>query len=144
MKKHGLKSKDVIKLIETLEGVNLGYDRLYYYEHTGLIVPSIRPGQGRGVPRLYSTEDVTMLRWLVSMQKNGISANSFRKVIEFLKDKMPEVLKAPQNWRLITDGKSLRFVDKISSCTLDVLKDTGQYLLLFPAGSSADESKKGS
>lgn len=141
-KQRGLKSRDVIKLIETLEGVKLDYDRLYYYEHTGLIIPSIRPAQGRGVPKLYSTEDVILLRWLVSMQKNGISASRFREVIKFLKDKMPEVLKAPQNWVLITDGKSVRFFDKISSRTLDVLKDTGQYLFLFPVGKVADESKK--
>jgi len=138
----GLKSKDVIQLIEALEGVKLDFDRLYYYEHTGLIVPSLRKGQGRGVPKLYSTEDFIMLRWLVSLQKSGIPVSRFREVLQFLKDKMPEVLEKPQNWALITDGKSVQFFDKVSSRTLDVLKDTGQYLFYFPIGKVADESRK--
>ena len=138
----GLKSKDVIQLIEALEGVKLDFDHLYYYEHTGLIVPSLRSSQGRGVPKLYSTEDFIVLRWLVSLQKNGIHVSRFREVLTFLKEKMPEVLKQPQNWVLITDGKSVQFVDKVSSRAFDVLKDTGQYLFFFPIGKVADESRK--
>lgn len=138
----GLKSRDVIQLIEALEGVKLDFDHLYYYEHTGLIVPSLRKAQGRGVPKLYSTEDFIMLRWLVSLQKNGIAVSRFREVLRFLKEKMPEVLDKPQNWALITDGKSVQFFDKVSSRTLDVLKDTGQYLFFFPIGKVAAESKK--
>ncbi|MCC6712231.1 MAG: hypothetical protein IT344_02615 [Candidatus Dadabacteria bacterium] len=138
----GLKSRDVIKLIEALEGVSLDYDHLYYYEHTGLIVPSLRSAQGRGVPKLYSTEDFIILRWLVSLQKNGIPVSRFREVLGFLKDKMPEVLAEPHNWVLITDGKSIRFFDKVSSRAFDVLRDTGQYLFFFPIGKVADESKR--
>ncbi|MEQ9618681.1 MAG: hypothetical protein RIG61_05870 [Deltaproteobacteria bacterium] len=138
----GLKSRDVIQLIEALEGVKLDFDHLYYYEHTGLIVPSVRKAQGRGVPKLYSTEDFIMLRWLISLQKNGLPVSRFREVLQFLKEKMPEVLDKPQNWALITDGKSVQFFDKVSSRTLDVLKDTGQYLFFFPIGKVAVESKK--
>lgn len=138
----GLKSKDVIQLIEALEGVKLDFDHLYYYEHTGLIVPSLRSSKGRGVPKLYSTEDFIVLRWLVSLQKNGIAVSRFREVLTFLKEKMPEVLKQPQNWVLITDGKSVQFFDKVSSRAFDVLKDTGQYLFFFPIGKVADESRK--
>jgi DNA-binding transcriptional MerR regulator len=138
----GLKSKDVIQLIEALEGVKLDFDHLYYYEHTGLIVPSLRSAKGRGVPKLYSTEDFIVLRWLVSLQKNGIPVSRFREVLTFLKGKMPEVLKEPQNWVLITDGKSVQFFDRVSSRAFDVLKDTGQYLFFFPIGRVADESRK--
>lgn len=137
-----LKSRDIIKLIEALEGVKLDYDNLYYYEHTGLIVPSLRKAQGRGVPKLYSTEDFIILRWLVALQKNGIPVSRFRDILDFVREKMPEVLEKPQNWVLITDGKSVQFFDRVSSKTLDVLKNTGQYLLLFPIGKVADESRK--
>ncbi len=137
-----LKSKDVIQLIEALDGVTLDYDHLYYYEHTGLIVPSIRKAQGRGIPKLYSIEDVIVLRWLVSLQKRGVPVSRFREVVDFLKKKMPEVLKSPQNWMLITDGNTVQFFDKVSSRTLDVLKDTGQYLFLFPVGKVAEQSER--
>lgn len=139
---NGLKSKDVIELIEALEGVKLDFDRLYYYEHIGLIIPSIRRGQGRGFPKIYSIEDFIILRWLVSLQKHGVSIQRFRGVIEFLKEKMPDAIKKPQNCVLITDGTSIKFFDKVSSQALDVLKDTGQYLLVFPVGKMIEQSEE--
>jgi DNA-binding transcriptional MerR regulator len=139
---HGLKSRDVIGLIEALEGIKLDFNHLYYYEHTGLIIPSIRRGQGRGIPKLYSIEDFIILRWLVSLQKQGISIQRFRGVIEFLKEKMPDALRRPQNCVLITDGTSIQFFDKVSSRALDVLKDTGQYLFVFPVGKMIEQSEE--
>jgi len=128
----GLKSIDVIHLVEALEGIKLDFDHLYYYEHTDLIVPSLKKSQGRGVPKLYSTEDFIIIRWLVSLQKNGIHVNRFRDILEFIKEKMPDVLKTPQNWELITDGKSISFINKFTSKNLEISKDTGQYLFSFP------------
>jgi hypothetical protein len=134
---NGLRSIDIIHLIEALEGIKLDFDHLYYYEHTDLVVPSLKKSQGRGVPKLYSTEDFIIIRWLVSLQKNGIHVNRFRDIIQFIKEKMPDVLEMPQNWNLITDGKSIRFVNKVTSKTFEVSKDTSQYLLSF----SNDETK---
>ena len=128
----GLKSIDIIHLIEALEGIKLDFDHLYYYEHTGLLVPSLVKSQGRGVPKLYSTEDFIVLRWLISLQKNGIPVKRFRDILDFIKEKMPDVLKTPQNWNLITDGKSIRFINKVTSKTFEVSKDTEQYLFSFP------------
>lgn len=139
---NGLKSRDVLGLIEALEGVKLDFDHLYYYEHTGLIVPSVRGSQGRGVPKLYSVGDFIILRWLVSLHKQGLSVQRFRGVVEFLKGKMPEAIKNPQNWVLITDGESVQFFDKVSTQALDVLKDTGQYLFVFPVGKMIEQSEE--
>jgi DNA-binding transcriptional MerR regulator len=138
----GLKSKDVIELIEALEGIKLDFDHLYYYERTGLIVPSIRKGQGRGIPKLYSIEDIIILRWLVSLQRNGVSIQRFRHIIDFLKEKMPDAIKKPQKFVLITDGKSIQFFDKVSSKALDVLRDSGQYLFVFPVGKIIEQSEE--
>jgi len=129
---NGLKSIDIIHLIEALEGVKLDFDHLYYYEHTDLIVPSLKKSQGRGVPKLYTTNDFIIIRWLVSLQKNGIHVNRFRDILDFIKAKMPDVLQTPQNWNLITDGKSIKFINKVTSKNFEVSKDTGQYLFSFP------------
>jgi len=138
----GLKSKDVIELIEALENIKLDFDHLDYYERTGLIIPSIRSGQGRGIPKLYSVEDFIILRWLVSLQRQGISVQRFRNIVEFLKEKLPEVFKKPQNYVLITDGTSIQFFDKVSAKALDVLKDSGQYLFVFPVGKIIEQSER--
>ena len=139
---HGLKSKEVMELIESLEGVVIDFDQLFYYEHTGLVVPSIRSAQGRGVPKLYSVEDFILLRWLVVLQKKGISVKRFREVVDFLKKKMPDVLKKPQNWVLFTDGNKVQFFDKVSSRTIEVLDDSGQYLFAFPLEKMVKETKE--
>lgn len=139
---NGLKSRDVIELMEVLEGVRLSFKHLYYYEHSGLIVPSIRKARGRGVPKLYSIEDFIVLRWLVSLQKRGISVRRFRDIVGFLREKMPEVLRKPQSWVLITDGYSVKFFDRVSYKALDVLRDTGQYLFVFPVGKMIEESEQ--
>src|SRR3990172_1836527 len=138
----GLKSKDVIELIEALENIKLDFDHLDYYERTELIIPSIRSGQGRGIPKLYSVEDFIILRWLVSLQRNGISIQRFRDIIEFLKEKIPDAIKRPQNYVLITDGTSIQFFYNVSAKALDVLKDTGQYLFVFPVGKIIEQSEK--
>jgi len=139
---HGLKSKDVIELIESLEGVKLDFDHLYYYEHTGLLVPSIRSSQGRGYPKLYSVEDFIIIRWLAILQKRGVSVMRFREIVGFLKKKMPDVLNKPQNWVLFTDGEKVRFFDKVSSRTIEVLDDTGQYLFAFPVEKIVKQSRE--
>ncbi len=137
---NGLKSKDVIQLILALEGVKIDYDHLYYYEHTGLVVPSLRKAQGRGYPKLYSTEDFIILRWLVSLQKSGVPVSRFRSILGYLKKKMPEVLKKPHNWTLVTDGKSVQFKDNQSSRKVEVIEDTGQYL--FALDEVTNETRK--
>lgn len=127
----GLTSRDVIELINSVDNVKLTFDKLYYYETTGLIIPGIRQAKGRGIKRLYSVNDVIVLRWLVNLNKNGISVQNFRNVVNFLKIRMPEILKQPQKWELTISGKSARFKDKTNNRLVDVLEDSGQYLF-FP------------
>lgn len=137
----GLTSRDVIKLMNALEGFKLSFDRLYYYEQTGLIVPSIKKAQGKGIPRLYSVEDFIILRWLVQLTKSGVPVNQFRDIVDFLRKKLPEVIKNPENWVLITDGKKVEFFDKVSSRTYDIIESTAQCLFVFPIGKVVEQSE---
>lgn len=138
----GLTSGDVVKLIYALEGEKLSFNQLYYYEKTGMIVPSIRSSVGKGIPRLYSVDDFILLRWLVQLNQNGINPNQFRKILKFLKKKMPEILENPENWVLITDGDSVKFADKLSDKILDIIDNSAQYLFVFPLGRIAGESRR--
>ncbi|NIP32000.1 MAG: MerR family transcriptional regulator [Candidatus Dadabacteria bacterium] len=137
----GLKSKDIVKLIETLENVNISYDQLYYYERTGLIVPSVRKSKGRGVPRLYSVEDLIFLRWLVQLQKSGLPLNKFRDILNFIRNKIPEISEKPENWILIAENKKIQFVDKVTSKSFDLNESGAQFLLVFPLSELVSESK---
>lgn len=139
--KSGLTSGDVVKLIFALEGEKLSFDQLYYYERSGLIIPSIKKSEGKGIPRLYSVEDLILLRWLVQLNKNGVNLNQFRTVLDFLRKKIPEILQNPQNWVLITDGNTVKFLDKISNKTLDIIDDSAQYLLVFPVSRMVKQSE---
>ena len=138
----GLTSRDVVKLMKALEGTNLSFDQLYYYEQTGLIVPSIKKSQGKGIPRLYSVEDFIVLRWLVQMNNSGVHVSQFRDILDMLRSKLPEVTKNPENWLLITDGSSIKFFDKVSSRTYDIIDNTAQCLFVFPVSKVAKQSEK--
>jgi len=137
----GLTSRDVAKLMYVLEGIELSFDRLYYYEQTGLIIPSIKRARGKGIPRLYSVEDFIILRWLVQLTKSGVPVNQFRDIIDFLRKKLPEVIQNPENWVLITNGKKIEFFDKVSSRTYDIFESTAQCLFVFPIGNVVEQSE---
>ncbi len=129
--RRGLTSGDVVKLLYALESEKLSFRRLYYYEKTGLIVPSIKSSRGRGVQRLYSAEDFIVLRWLVLFNKNGIPLSHFRSVVDLLKIKMPEILVSPQEWLLETKGNTVKFVNKLTGRQVEIIDQSAQYNLIF-------------
>ena len=59
-----------------------------------------------------------------------------------LRSKLPEVVKNPENWLMITDGKSIKFFDKVSSRTYDIIENTAQCLFVFPVGKVVEQSGK--
>ena len=138
----GLTSGDIVKLIFAFEGVSLTFDQLYYYEKQNLIVPSIRKSVGKGIPRFYSAEDLILLRWLVLLTKNGFHLDQFRSVLKFLKGTMPEISVNPQNWTLVTDGSYIKFTERSSGKTVDVIENTAQYMFVFPASGSSRLNKQ--
>lgn len=139
-KRYGLTSGDVVKLLYALESRRLSFDRLYYYEKTGLVVPSIKSSNGRGIKRLYSAEDLIILSWLLHFDKNGISLRRFRSVIDYLKLKMPEILAEPHKWQLTIKAKDVKFVNKETGKKIEIINESAQYHFVFRSFSIANSS----
>jgi DNA-binding transcriptional MerR regulator len=75
----GYRVPDVCKL------VGISYRQLDYWARTDLVTPSVREAGGSGTQRLYSFQDLVMLRMIKSLLDTGVSLQSIRRAIQFLR-----------------------------------------------------------
>ncbi|NJQ01549.1 MerR family transcriptional regulator [Streptomyces zingiberis] len=61
------------------------YRQLDYWARTGLVEPSVRPAQGSGTQRLYSTEDVVVLKIVKRFLDTGVSLQNIRAAVRHLR-----------------------------------------------------------
>jgi DNA-binding transcriptional MerR regulator len=66
--------------------VGISYRQLDYWARTGLVSPSIREAGGSGTQRLYSFQDLVLLRLIKSLLDTGISLQQIRTAIEYLRE----------------------------------------------------------
>ncbi len=102
--------------------------QLDYWDRTGLFIPSIRRGQGRGMPRLYSGDDLQALLMLRKLLDQHWSVKSLRKALDSLR-----ALKASEKEAVLVDGKNtilaLCRTKAGERVLLDALSSTGQQVL---------------
>nr|WP_255308357.1 MerR family transcriptional regulator [Streptomyces marincola] len=60
------------------------YRQLDYWARTGLVQPSVRPAHGSGTQRLYSFQDVLVLKIVKRLLDAGISLQSIRTAVQAL------------------------------------------------------------
>lgn len=89
---------------EVCRVVGITYRQLDYWARTGLVTPSIKEAGGSGTQRLYSFEDLVQLRVIKRLIDAGVSLQSVRKAIGYLKENLN---RAPQGVTLMSDGKSI-------------------------------------
>jgi DNA-binding transcriptional MerR regulator len=86
----------------TVAGIT--YRQLDYWARTGLISPSIRPATGSGTMRLYSFQDVLVLKVVKRLLDSGVSLQNIRVAIEHLRNQGIEDLATVT---LMSDGASI-------------------------------------
>ncbi|MGH2738879.1 MAG: MerR family transcriptional regulator [Actinomycetota bacterium] len=84
--------------------VGITYRQLDYWARTGLVNPSVQEAGGSGTQRLYSFEDLVQLRVIKRLLDAGISLQSIRQAIGYLRDRLKQ---APHGMTLMSDGKSI-------------------------------------
>ena len=92
----GYRVPDVCKL------VSISYRQLDYWARTGLVTPSVREAGGSGTQRLYSFQDLVLLRMIKSLLDTGVSLQSIRKAIEFLRRTLGS---QPTSVTVVSDGR---------------------------------------
>jgi DNA-binding transcriptional MerR regulator len=87
--------------------VGISYRQLDYWARTGLVRPSIQDAQGSGTQRLYSFQDLALLKLIKRMLDSGVSLQQIRKAMGTLK-----ALKEPAiGTTLVSDGNRIYSVE---------------------------------
>ena len=80
------------------------YRQLDYWARTGLVEPSVRPASGSGTQRLYSFQDILVLKVVKRLLDTGVSLHNIRTAVAFLRARGVADL---AQITLISDGASV-------------------------------------
>jgi DNA-binding transcriptional MerR regulator len=117
----------------------VSFRNIDYWARTKFIVPSIAEAQGTGTDRRYSFSDLLALRVARELREAGVSTQSLRRVVDFLRTK--KGLTQPlAECRLIVTGADVQVAtspEKIMS----VLRTPGQtsFAFVFDLARTVDE-----
>jgi DNA-binding transcriptional MerR regulator len=89
---------------EVCKVVGITYRQLDYWARTGLVTPSIREAGGSGTQRLYSFQDLVLLRLIKNLLDTGISLQQIRTAIDYLRENEDNEL---TGITLMSDGRSI-------------------------------------
>ncbi len=103
---------------EAAQIVGISYDCIWGWARSRLVVPSLREGQGRGVPTLYSNDDLVVLAVVRRLREHGLPVARIRTLVADLRTLLesrpterPGVIMTP------TDVVAVRDVDKFPVAT---------------------------
>src|SRR6476620_4116633 len=83
--------------------VGITYRQLDYWARTDLLRPSLADAQGSGTQRRYSFRDLVALKVIKSLIDGGLSLQTARKAIDYLRDHLGEDLASAS---LVIEGSS--------------------------------------
>ena len=101
MAEHGYRVPDVTKI------VGISYRQLDYWARTGLVRPSVKDAQGSGSQRLYSFQDLALLKLIKRMLDSGMNLRQIRTAMRTLRD----LKRPPLGTTLVSDGNRIYSVD---------------------------------
>ena len=101
---------------EVCKAVGISYRQLDYWARTGLVTPSIREAGGSGTQRLYSFQDMLVLRIIKKLLDTGVGLQQIRKAVEYLKE-----MKQPlHSVTLMSDGNRI-YAPESPEAVIDLL-----------------------
>lgn len=119
MGEEGYRVPDVCRI------VGISYRQLDYWTRTGLVRPSIRDAQGSGTQRLYSFQDLALLKIIKKLLDTGVSLQQVRKAIGTLRSlKEPEV-----GTTIVSDGSRIFAVESPDAVVDLLAKGQGVFAL---------------
>ncbi|HEY6679226.1 MAG TPA: MerR family transcriptional regulator [Actinomycetota bacterium] len=119
MDEQGYRVPDVCRI------VGISYRQLDYWTRTGLVRPSVRDARGSGTQRLYSFQDLALLRIIKKLLDTGVSLQQVRKAIGTLRAlKEPEV-----GTTIVSDGTRIYAVESPEAVVDLLAKGQGVFAL---------------
>lgn len=114
--------------------VGITYRQLDYWARTGLLTPSIQGASGSGSQRLYSFQDLVLLRTIKSLIEAGMSLQRVREAIKYVRDNIDGDL---TDAILVSIGETIMVV-RDDRELIDALKG-GQIAFTVALGSVRDD-----
>lgn len=101
-----LTTRQVIMVVQKLDGEKLNTRTLAAWAQTKIAVPSVawQRRRGRYNPRIYNLADLAQIRLVVRLRKAGISMPRVRAVMAYLDRELRGVLKPKTQAVLIVEG----------------------------------------
>ncbi len=115
--------------------VGITYRQLDYWARTDLVRPSVMDAAGSGTQRLYSYRDLVELKVIKQMLDAGISLQSARTAIEYLRTQLGADLGSAH---LVLDGTRTVLV-KTDDQIVDLLRNGQGVLNVIPLGPVVDD-----
>jgi DNA-binding transcriptional MerR regulator len=79
------KATEIFSTGDAVRITGVSFRNIDYWARTKFIVPSIAEAQGTGTERRYSFSDLLALRVARQLREAGVSTQSLRRVVEFLR-----------------------------------------------------------
>ncbi len=115
--------------------VGITYRQLDYWARTDLVRPSVMDAAGSGTQRLYSYRDLVELKVIKQMLDAGISLQSARTAIEYLRTQLGADLASAH---LVLEGSRTVLV-KTDDQIVDLLRHGQGVLNVIPLGPVVDD-----
>ena len=115
--------------------VGITYRQLDYWARTDLIRPSITDANGSGSQRRYSYRDLVELKVIKSLLDAGVSLQSARRAIEYLRENLGEDLASAN---LVLNG-SRSVLCRTDGEIVDLVRSGQGVLNIVPLGGVKDE-----
>ena len=136
------KATDSFSTGDAVRITGVSFRNIDYWARTKFIVPSIAEAQGTGTERRYSFSDLLALRVARELREAGVSTQSLRRVVEFLRTKKGLTQPLAES-RLIVTGTDVQVAtspEKIMS----VLRAPGQtsFAFVFDLARTVGEMKQ--
>jgi DNA-binding transcriptional MerR regulator len=97
--------------------VGITYRQLDYWARTGLVRPSVKDAKGSGSQRLYSFQDLALLKLIKRMLDSGVNLQQVRKAMKTLRGLDEPALGAT----LVVDGHRIYSVES-PEAVVDLVK----------------------
>lgn len=135
-------ARDSFSTGEAVRITGVSFRNIDYWARTRFIVPSIAEAQGTGTERRYSFTDLLALRVARELREAGVSTQSLRRVVEFLRTRKG-LARPLAECRLIATGTDVQLAtspEKIMSA----LRTPGQtsFAFVFDLARTVDEMKQ--
>src|SRR3972149_166731 len=112
---------------EVTKIVGITYRQLDYWARTGLVRPSVKDAQGSGSQRLYSFQDLAVLKLIKRMLDSGVNLQQIRRAMATLKD-----LKEPAlGTTLVSDGNCIYQVESPEAVVDLLASGQGVFAIAF-------------